>query len=1221
MSKPVTQSPPPDQIERQRALDPAQSILVQAPAGSGKTDLLARRFLRLLGEVDEPGEVVAITFTNAAAAEMRHRILAELEKAATIHALDADEFSMNALAHRALEHSQALGWKLLDLPAQLRVRTIDSFCRELALQQPLLSGFGGGLNIAEQPDELYRRAARETLRKIDQSDSELGAAIEKLLLWRDNGWQEMEVLLIEMLGSRDRWMHDFVLEREKDWEALRERLERPFAICVRTALIKLSQLLDQVPGARDEALGLARFACEEPGANSPWQLAESTEIPSAPFSDGLESAQDLLSSLSDFLLTQKGTWRSEKGLKATDGFPPTHRGRAGKARFASLIAALATVPGLEASLAAVRTLPSVRYTEEEWEIVKACFRLLREAAGELQIAFAEAGAVDFIEVAQIAQRVLKGDDGLPTDAALAVSDGIRHLLVDEFQDTSRRQHQLLSSLIAAWPERVGRTCFVVGDPMQSIYFFRDADAELFPRVKALGLEIPHDRPLLFDFVPLKANFRSARTLVKRLNYGLGKVFEINDGSDVTFSSADPARNEEQGHRASFTYPRFQLHLEFVDRTKRGKSADPQASHQNDATREAQIEEIVALIGNYTDRIKQAKANREKYRIAVLGRAKNHLVPIALALRKANEEARRENRQTIPFRAVELEQLSARPEILDALALARALLNPQDRVAWLGVLRAPWCGLSLDDLHLLAGNDDPQSRPRPLPELIAERRTLLSEAGRLAAGRVLDTLASAPALRAAQPTASLGTWLEKVWLLLGGQACVDQTARANLNLLWSCLDCLPGGEPDLLGPGLDAVLDKLTALPDPEAGSDCGVQLMTIHKSKGLEFEVVIVPELQARIGRGRIKMLSWLERGLPEPDESGEITEFLIAPFQLKRDDRGKAKEWVDRVYRERESQETRRILYVAATRAREELHLFARPACKEENGDFTLVEPANSLLATAWPVLRKLVQKRFNAWTRGVKEAKIESIAASGESNLAVMPSPIRPTLLRRLPPDYQPQQTESFLKAVMEPSVVGMSTGPARLYPRHEGGLLSRALGTAVHTLLEELALLRARLDWEAARSALLHFEPSIAAQVRAVGVDQLQAAQIAAQALQLALKASHDPTGSWILSPHAGAASEAGWAGVVAGLLRAVRVDRVFKAGSAPCAEGEDCWWIIDYKTAHADNMDPAQALPGLRQLYAPQVEAYAELLRNLHGADAPIFAGLYYPRMLLLDWWEL
>jgi len=270
MSKPT----PPDQPERQRALDPGQSILVQAPAGSGKTDLLTRRFLRLLGEVDEPGQVVAITFTNAAAAEMRHRILGELEQAAANAAPQADPFSMEALAHRALKHSQALGWKLLDLPAQLRISTIDSFCRDLALQQPLLSGLGGALEIAEQPEELYRRAARATFRKIDQTNSALGAAIEKLLLWRDNGWQEMEELLVEMLKSRDRWMHGFLLEREPDWETLRERLERPFASAVRDALTRLGLLLDQVPGARQEALNLARFSCEDPGENSPYGLAE-----------------------------------------------------------------------------------------------------------------------------------------------------------------------------------------------------------------------------------------------------------------------------------------------------------------------------------------------------------------------------------------------------------------------------------------------------------------------------------------------------------------------------------------------------------------------------------------------------------------------------------------------------------------------------------------------------------------------------------------------------------------------------------------------------------------------------------------------------------------------------------------------------------------------------------------------------------------------------------
>jgi ATP-dependent helicase/nuclease subunit A len=333
MNRPVRPEPP-DQLERQRALDRGRSILVQAPAGSGKTDLLTRRFLRLLEEVDEPGQVVAITFTNAAAAEMRNRILDELRKAAASPALDPDEFSMDALAHRALLHSQALGWKLLDLPAQLRIRTIDSFCRELALQQPLLSGLGGGLNISEQPEELYRRAARETLRKIDQNGTALGTAIEELLQWRDNGWQEMENLLVEMLKSRDRWMHGFVLEREPDWKRLRERLERPFAHAVRDALIKLSELLDQVPGAREEALVLARFACEEPGENSPRELAECAEFPLASFPEGMESAHDFFVSLSEFLQTQKGSWRSEKGLKTSDGFPSTPRGKFGKARFA-----------------------------------------------------------------------------------------------------------------------------------------------------------------------------------------------------------------------------------------------------------------------------------------------------------------------------------------------------------------------------------------------------------------------------------------------------------------------------------------------------------------------------------------------------------------------------------------------------------------------------------------------------------------------------------------------------------------------------------------------------------------------------------------------------------------------------------------------------------------------------------------------------------------------
>ena len=1292
MSKLAAKSPPPDQAQREQALDPANSVLVQAPAGSGKTDLLTRRFLRLLAEVEDPGQILAITFTKAAAAEMRHRILLELEKAATTQSPGApnlptsngmeaaeklnpanahrasasrqdfigvsnrrgvivsrtttvqmelwpsapeeqisesedslppdaptvDALSMEALAFRALNHSRALGWNLLDQPSQLRISTIDAFCRDLALQQPMLSGLGDGLDIYEQPDELYRRAARRTLEEIDTAEPNLRAAIESMLLWRDNNWQEMEKLLVEMLRDRDRWMHDFVLGREQDWDTLRRRLEHPFVKASCTALSRLSRLLDRVPGARDEALALARFACSQ-GASALFQgLAEIAEFPSGQFNvhdlantEAPEEACRAHGLLASLLLTG-GNFR--KTVNKRRGFPTDHPVE--KAQFLYLISRLSAVPGLESALAQVRNLPPVRYSDDDWKIVRACFALLRNAAGQLRVVFAEAGAVDYVEVAQIAQGVLRGEDGQPSEAAISVADKIRHILVDEFQDTSRRQHELLRRLIAAWPEREGRSCFVVGDPMQSIYFFRDADAELFPRVKFFGLEIPGAEPLKFDPVGLTSNFRTTEPLVDKLNDVFSRIFAAEDGSGVKFSSAEPARNDDPGPQQY-----FDLHLNFDPQTSRRQSFLPCKSGVDTPSLTSQTEEIVALIRSHMDRIENARAHHKPYRIAVLGRARKALAPIAKALRL----------EQIPFRAIDLEKLATRPDVLDALALARALLNPLDRVSWLGVLRAPWCGLSLRDLHILTSADDPTLRSRAVPELLTERIALLSADGRLAAERLLNAVAAVPAVRFAQPTASLGTWLEQIWLRLGGAQCVDRTARANLDLLWKSLDGLPNGEQDLLGPALHAALDKLTAQPDPAASSDCGVHLMTIHKSKGLEFEVVIVPELQAGGGKGRRGLLSWLERGITaqddaqDPDDSEEITEFLVAPLQSKGADRGSAKAWVDRTYRDREKQEMRRLLYVAATRARDELHLFARPACKQErDGSWALTEPSDSLLATAWPALEPDVRQRFDQWKATAAEpqtqsAVIESIAASDDSNLLVMPSPIKSPTLRRLPADYRAAHSEVNGTAELTPPIAGMNAN--QLYQRHEGGLLSRALGIAVHSLFEELARLRQTQEWDSARASLEHVQPRIAAQIRATGIDRQQSSRIAAQALEIALDASRDSVAQWILSPHADAANEVRWTGVVANNLRTVQVDRVFRAGSSPQTEGADVWWIIDYKTAHAGKPDPAALLPQLRAIFAPQIETYAEVLRKLQGNDAKISAGLYYPRMKLLDWWEI
>jgi ATP-dependent exoDNAse (exonuclease V) beta subunit len=1217
MNKPIPKMAPPDQAQRDRALDTAQSILVEAPAGSGKTDLLTRRFLSLLSEVEDPGQIVAITFTKAAAAEMRHRILSELETASKSGTTVSGEFSMESLARRALDRSRALRWQLLDLPAQLRISTIDSFCREIAIREPLLSGFGSDLRVDERPYELYRRAARRTLEKIDANDTTVAAALDDLLLWRDNNWSELETQLVEMLQKRDAWMHDFVLDRDPDWDTLRERLETPFLNAVRDAILRLSAFLDQVPGARAEALHLACFACEQSNGALHQDLAELAEFPVGPFNDRetIEEAHGAYRCLADLVLKKNKNDRAfRQSVTRSNGFPPGPE----KQRLFALISDLRSIDGLETTLGELEKLPSVRYTDDDWRIVRACFTLLRQAAAELQIVFAETGAVDFIEVAQLAQRVLRGEDNLPSDAAIDLADGIHHLLVDEFQDTSRRQHRLLASIAVAWPDTAGRSLFVVGDPMQSIYSFRDADAELFPRVRQFGLELPGGDSLAFEFVPLAANFRTQPALVQELNSTFDPVFAADDGSGIAFSPALPARDGTID-----LFPRRVLHLKFMPRSGPSDSLDPAAQLAKQATRSeresvraAQTDEIVELIRHYADSIARAQTQGEKFRVAVLGRTRKALEPIAMALREAD----------LPFRAVDLEPLRDRPEVLDALALGRALLNPFDRVAWLGVLRAPWCGLTLAELYTLSGGDDAQLLECPIPQLIAERIELLPPETRPSAQRVLDTLSSVDAITAASPTSTFGTWLEQAWIRIGGLHCVNAQARANLDLLWRCLDKLHSGAQDFLGPALNLALETLTAIPDPEAGTDCGVQLMTIHKSKGLEFEVVIVPELHAPGAMTRSKLLAWLERGIPAPDASGQVTEFLVAPMQTKGAERSETKQWVDRISRARESQEMRRILYVAATRAREELHFFARPEYKRDASGPRLVDPINSLLATAWPAFAGQVRSRFEDWRsaqakpRPSKPGTLESLAASAASNLSILPTPARPTRMRRLPPDVDLSRPSSIISPPT-PASLPIGLGNEDRYRRHEGGIASRALGTAVHRLLEETARLRLTLDWNAVQAFLAEMQPRIAAQVRAAGIPQTEAHSIAARALKFAQQAACDPVGKWILSPHAGAASEAAWSGIVADTVRTIRVDRVFRAGLEPLSEAQDAWWIVDYKTAHPDGLDPLTALAELRALFAPQLEAYAAILRRRGGEALPMRAGLYYPRMSALDWWPV
>ena len=132
-----------DATQRQQALCPAESFIVQAPAGSGKTELLTQRFLRLLATVDEPEQVVAITFTRKAAAEMRDRILQALLAAQGPEPSAEHERSTWRLALAAMQQDDAKAWGILASPSRLRVQTIDGLCGSLVRQMPVLSRLGG----------------------------------------------------------------------------------------------------------------------------------------------------------------------------------------------------------------------------------------------------------------------------------------------------------------------------------------------------------------------------------------------------------------------------------------------------------------------------------------------------------------------------------------------------------------------------------------------------------------------------------------------------------------------------------------------------------------------------------------------------------------------------------------------------------------------------------------------------------------------------------------------------------------------------------------------------------------------------------------------------------------------------------------------------------------------------------------------------------------------
>ncbi|MGC2619252.1 MAG: UvrD-helicase domain-containing protein, partial [Acidobacteriaceae bacterium] len=812
-----------DADARAAAIDITRSVIVQAPAGSGKTDLLTRRFLRLLAAVDEPEDILAITFTRAATAEMRSRILADLETVAHRHTFPAPDLERLALAKAALAQSERRGWNLLDHPERLAIETIDSLCLRIAHDRPLTARLGGHLQPTEHAAPLYALAARRTLEHLGGANAELDAALAHLLDLRDNQLSGCESLLADMLAKRDQWIHVLPLSgqmTEDDWDAARVHLEAPFRRAVRRVLAEAHRLVDAEIPLRDNLLRLAQYACDN-GNDSVAGLA------------GMQAFSPDMSlqhwqCVSEFL-TREGAWR--KAVDKRHGFPSGLAGspeKQNKDAMVFLVTRLRQLPNLLETLCAIRELPPETYSEAQWLTLRHVLTVLRRAIAELKIVFAQQNSVDFTEISLAALDVLRE---APDRSAI----NVRHLLIDEFQDTSRRQHQLVSELLKTWDADSGQhTVFLVGDPMQSIYMFRQAEVELFADVREHGLG-PEDNRIPCDPVQLSVNFRSHAGLTTPLNQFFEAIYAtpVPPGSARVAFAPATASDAEPRPQAVHVYPQL------IPNSKPTRQECREARSQ-------EAQEILRILERHLSLIDRARAEHREYRVAVLVRSRPHLNELVPLLRQRG----------IPFRAVEIERLSERQELRDLLALTRALLHPMDRIAWLSVLRAPWCGLTLPDLHLLTGSDNHDCKNLPILELIDRHQHLLSADGQQRLAATAQILRRALDLRwRPSESPSFASWIERTWRTLGGPSVIDAAAYENTQVFFSLLDAVTPDGLAPLTPAFDAELDRLFAQPDP-AGA---IELMTIHKAKGLGFDVVIVPGLDRQAATDSQTLIASLE--------------------------------------------------------------------------------------------------------------------------------------------------------------------------------------------------------------------------------------------------------------------------------------------------------------------------------------------------------------------------
>jgi ATP-dependent helicase/nuclease subunit A len=1149
---------------QEAALDVARSVAVTAGAGSGKTTVLIERYLRVLDRLGaEPREVLAITFTQKAAAEMRARLVARLGAAG------GDG-----------------GRRRRDL-ASAPISTIHSFCGEVLREFALEAGVDPAFEVLEAVEQ--RALLRET---VDDLLSERAGAGDASLrgLAAVLGRREIADALLDLAGRRtsERWARALLAESDAG----------------------LLARWDALPGALDAARAL-----DDPALASDLATVREAAASGVPASDPLATAARALAaarpaSRRDLAALGLLTARLEARSFGNRGSKKAW-GKTGLALLQATREALARI--------AARVARAVRFGARDLDA--ASIGPLRALASLF------VGVFERYRARKDARSLLDFDDLVARAAALLEDPGrpgprealrrrFRAVLVDEFQDVDPTQWAVIESIVTDGARRIApERLFVVGDEKQSIYRFRGADVSIFRAVRER-----------VDEIALADGFRSLPALTGWVNGTFDRIFgagaapwEARPGP--LEARRAPSEGEGPGDVAWVVLPKpargggdeegAEGEDEEVDEGDRpaaagggedaregAAGAGERAAESSGPEREARVVARLAL--------REIERGRRPSDVAILLRRRTHL--------KRYEEALR--RLGLPFVVHGGAGFYGAQEVLDALGLLAFLADPRDDIALLGVLRSPFASLADGTISLVASLRDAPAAPEggappatlaealalaardpsPLDGLLEEEeRSALRRAGRLLASlaREADRRPAAESLRRALDES-------------GARAAYAASARgpqaaANLEKL---LETARRFEVEGLR-GLPRLADMLGALADEGEAAEAeaevslegeGVRILTVHASKGLEFPVVIVPECGARLDADAPPVtVEEIAPGAPEVA--------LAVPDPLLGWARGRSRlgALLAERLKAKADAEMRRLFYVACTRAEDSLLLvgeggrdaswlgWARaagvPPHRELDGLAVLAEDAPG---------RRVVTPEA-----GGPEPPPSAPSAAAPA-LAPIPAPplsarITPSLwtaFRRDPRAYYRRHVlglPEVLAASPAPGVSGEGTADA---PARDGSAapgagpagggdaeMRRVTGVVVHRLLEPARPADDEADRrEAAR---------ILADEGLAGEGRVEAVLAAARAAREAVRRSE--VGASIARASRRIAERPIALALPEGVVEG-RIDLAIEEGGR--------WRVVDWKT---DAVGPGEAGPAARRRgYLDQLSAYALALSRVVGA---------------------